>query len=165
MTANFTGSIPTFTVERARASKLQTLADFASAVTSAWSTWTPTLTNLTQGSGTVTARYRRIGKTVDYYWQFIYGTGSGVGTSPSFTLPVAPASHYSLSPNAGFPGETYLLDSSGGDRQGAVKLSSGSTVFVVFWNATPANAFITSTAPWTWATGDSITVYGTYEAA
>lgn len=131
----------------------------------AWPTWVPTLTNLTLGSGQQTAHYRQVGKTVDYYWQFIYGAGSAVGTTPSFTLPVTQAAHYALSTNAGFPGMVYLLDASGGDRQGAVKILSGSTLFIIFWNATPANASITSAAPWTWTTNDSITVSGTYEAA
>jgi hypothetical protein len=82
-----------------------------------------------------------------------------------FTLPAAPASYYSTGGNAAFPGNVHLLDLSTADRQGMVKISSGSTVQLTYWNATPANASITATAPWTWGTGDTMTAYGTYETA
>src|SRR5258706_593917 len=59
--------------------------------TDAWTTWSPTLTNLTLGSGALTAKYRQVGKTVDIRGRFVYGIGSAVGTDPSFTLPVATA--------------------------------------------------------------------------
>ena len=161
----FTAAIPSFTVERAKASELQTLADLATALTAADGTWTPTYSNLTTTGATISLGYRQIGKWVDYYWQFIFGSGSAVGTMPSLTLPVAPASRYSTGSTGAFPGQVHLLDSGTADRQGTVKISSGSTIVVYFWNATPTLTNVTSTAPWTWATGDTITIAGTYMAA
>lgn len=140
------------------------MTDIATALTAAWTVWIPTLTNLTPGNGTQTARYRRVGNTVDWYWQFLNGSTSAVGTSPTFTLPAAPASSY-VATNPAFPGGVHLLDTGVAERQGTLKISSGSTVGITFWNATPALAAVTATAPWTWGTGDYITAWGTYETA
>lgn len=146
--------------------RVTTLETSVAAMLAAWTDWVPTLTNLTKGSGTVVARYMQVGKTVHWYFQFVFGAGSAVGTNPMFTLPVAPAAHYTSSASAfeGFPGTVHLTDSATAARQGHVSLS-GSTVTVTFWNSTPTLAQVTSTAPWTWAVGDAITAWGTYEAA
>lgn len=161
----FTDTIPTFIVGRLKAAYLSTLGDLATALTSSWSTWSPTLTNLTLGTGTQVARYRQSGKTVDYYWQWIYGAGSAVGTTPSFTLPVAPAAHYSTGRTGAFPGTVHLLDNGVTERQGGVKISTGSTLVITYWTAAPAQADITNAAPWTWAAADGFTIFGSYEAA
>ena len=161
----WTGTVPTFAAgAKLRGVDQQTLADIASALTDSWTTWVPTLTNLTQGSGTLTAKYRRVGKTVDFRFLFIFGAASAVGTSPQFTLPVAPHSDYAAAAGA-FLGSGYLIDASGGARDGAPLYVSGSTVTIQFWNATPANTGVTSTGPWTWATGDILEVHGTYYTA
>ena len=159
----FTDPIPTFTAgERARASKLQTLADFATAATSAWTTWTPTLSNLTLGSGTQTAKYRRLGNTVDWYWRFVFGSGSAVGTAPSFTLPVACAGDYSTYP----PWFGMLIDASTSLRAPAVlNLSSTTTVIVQYFSSLNTAANVGSTIPWTWATGDVLSATGSYYTA
>jgi hypothetical protein len=135
------------------------------ALSAAWTDYSPTLTNLTLGGGTQYAKYRRVGKTVDYYWQFVYGSSSAVGTAPSFTLPVAPATYYGTGRTTAFPGTVHLLNSGVEHRQGNLAISSGSTVVVSFWNATPNLADITATAPWTWNAPDAMTAWGSYEAA
>lgn len=143
------------------------IQNYLTALSSAWTSpaWSPTYTNLTISNGTVVAWYRRVGKTVDYYWQFVLGSSSAVGTVPKLTLPVAPHASYSTGGNAAFPGHVHLLDTGLADRQGIVKIDTGSTIQLAYWNATPANANITATAPWTWGTGDMITIWGTYQAA
>lgn len=130
-----------------------------------WQPWVPVLTNLTLGTGTQDARYRQVGKTVDYYWRFVFGGGSAVGTDPLFTPPVAPAGHYPVSGEAFFPGTLRLVDTGSGARQGDITLSAGPNLRLVFWTAAPALSQITATAPWTWGVGDFMTAYGTYEAA
>jgi hypothetical protein len=57
----------------------------------AWQTWSPTLSNLTQGNGTIEAKYIQIGKTVYFRFTFILGTTSAVGSIPTITLPVTSA--------------------------------------------------------------------------
>jgi len=56
-----------------------------------WTTWTPTLGNITQGNGTVTARYQKIGKVINFRFNFTFGTTSSVTGSAYFTLPTAPS--------------------------------------------------------------------------
>lgn len=129
-----------------------------------WSDWTPTLTNLTQGSGTLVARYIQVGTTVHFHFRFTYGSGSAVGSNPTFTLPVAPAASPTY-PASYFPAVVRMLDSGTTARQGELTLTSGSTVQLWYWNATPATAALSSTAPWTWTTNDEIVAAGTYEAA
>lgn len=133
----------------------------------AWTTWVPTLTNLTLGNGTQTARYRQMGKTIDYYWSFVLGSTSAVSvtTPPKFTLPVAPRSHYGTGGSTAFPGAVHLLDAGLAHRQGLVQLDTGSTVQLAYWDATPTLQSIGSTTPWTWGTNDAITAWGSYEAA
>lgn len=158
----FTDTIPTFTVERARASKLQTLADFATAATGAWTTWSPTLTNLTLGSGTQVAKYRRLGNTVDWIWIFTYGSGSAVGAAPQFTLPVAASGDYTTYP----PWFGMLTDASTTARAPVLaNLSSTTTVVVQYFSSLNSAANLSSTIPWIWATSDVLTLTGTYYTA
>lgn len=162
---DWTGTVPTILAgDIPTGDDWKNVTDELSAISTAWSTWVPTLTNLTLGNGTQTARYRRVGKTVDWYWRFVLGSTSAVGTDPTFTLPAVQAAHYaSGSGDSFFPGIVRLVDSGVTTRQGDFTLSSSQTLRLVSWNATPALAQITSTAPWTWGTGDSMLAWGTYE--
>lgn len=161
---DFNTSIPVFGVERLRASKLTTLANLGTALTDAWTAWTPTLTNLTLGSGSLLARYRRIGKSVDYIFNFTFGSGSAVGTNPQFTLPVAP-NGTTYPDTFWFPALAYVLDSGTTERPAGLTRNGGSALFFRYWDATPKLTTITATAPWTWATGDRLIAQGSYEAA
>jgi len=126
---------------------------------SAWITWSPTLTALTLGSGSVSAKYKQNGKTVHYRFKFTYGAGSAVGSSPKFTLPAAPHADYANMPL----GDIDLTDAGTANRRGMARLVSGSTVEVVSYGTTGIATTTTSTVPHTWASGDTISVVGTYE--
>lgn len=147
-----------------------TLADHESRLDTleagAWSDWTPTLTNLTQGNGTVLARYRQFGKTVHYKFRFTLGSTSAVGTSPRFTLPVAPVNSAPNDYTGSMPmGVVVLTDTGTTNRWGYIQLSSGSTVDIIAFSTTGTSVGITATSPHTWASTDIIAVSGTYEAA
>ena len=157
-------TVPSFVVGRMRASKFQTLADIATATTSAWSTWIPVVGNLTIGSGTQIAKYRQLGKSYDFLWVFVYGVGSAVGTAPTFTLPAAPSTDWVVTTNAVFPMNCYLVDAGTGEGPGATRLS-GSTVSLFSRSSFTAIANITATAPFTWTTGDGMVVSGTFYTA
>lgn len=132
-----------------------------------WSDWSPTLTNLTVGSATTTYRYVQFGKTVLFVFRFVLGAGSAVGTGPTFTLPVTPASHFVTAAGHLPIGSARLLDSGTGRWEGDGYVLSGTTVSLFY--ATEAGGGsgtnITSTAPFTWTTNDTIAVTGMYEAA
>lgn len=130
----------------------------------AWTSWTPTLANLTLGNGTMTAHYVQIGKTVHYWFEFILGSSSSVGVTgtTTLTLPVAA--------NAGYAtqhviGDVALLDSGVAVWRGTLRATSATVGFINYYNASANQAAITTTVPWTWKTGDGIFISGTYEAA
>jgi hypothetical protein len=145
------------------------LAEDLLAITSllddAWSTWTPTLTNLTLGSGVIVARYKQIGRRVDYRFRFTLGAGSAVGTSPRFTLPVAPIASPAYVTFNDPLGDGQLADTGTANRRASVHMSSGSTVEIYSYSTTGVLTVITATVPHTWASTDVIAISGTYEAA
>lgn len=162
---SWTGATPTFSSgSELPASKLQTLADIATALTTAWTTWVPTLANLTLADGTVLAKYRRLGKTVDFRFKFKLGASSAVGSAPSFTLPFAPSVDWGASPDFDRVGTGILFDTSATAVRVADPLlfTAPTTVAINHWNATPATAQTTALVPWTWAVGDTLSVWGTY---
>lgn len=168
----WTGTVPTFTAgSRLRASKLQTVTDLLTALTGPSDTWTPTLTNLAIGSGGsagVSARYRRVGSWV-YNGQIsvvLGSSGASVSGPPRFSLPAVPASHYGLV----FPiGLATYVDSNPGNRWEGLILHVGSGVgqFYYFTEAGGGSGtVITSSAPFTWASGDLLVGYNIqYEVA
>lgn len=132
-----------------------------------WTTWTPTLTNLTLGNGTVTARYCQIGKVVHFRFWFKLGSTSAVGSLPTFSLPVTTAAllaassrepiglaSYDRPGTAHYFGRTHLVD------------TDTANLFVGRASGTYEDAVgLSSTVPLTWTTNDEISVQGTYEAA
>lgn len=163
-------ALSAITVGKLRDVTLQTIVDAVNTLLPASAAWTDysasiVLTNLTLGNGTQVARYRQVGKTVDYYWQFVLGSTSAVGSTPTLTLPVAPASYYGTGLTAPIPGGAHLLHTGVTDRPAIVKISSGSTVSLLWWNGTPAGNIINAASPFAWAAGDIMTAWGTYEAA
>lgn len=134
----------------------------------AWSTWSPTWANFTVGNGTVTARYKQIGKTVHVYLKFVAGSTSAFGTNPTFTLPVTAASQFSAQVNS--LGINYAEDLATNGYSFGYVLSASTTVCtidVVPVNGTYLNIAngVTSTVPWTLGAGDFFTATFTYEAA
>lgn len=132
----------------------------------AWSSWTPTLTNLTQGNGTITAKYIQTGKTVHYRFKFVLGSTSAVGSGPTFTLPVAAHADYVAIQDV--YGSANMVDAGTAAYVGRLRATSTTVGLLLAENAGGAltvDNSVSSTVPFTWATGDSISVYGTYEAA
>jgi len=130
-----------------------------------WQSWVPTWTNLTVGSGTVTASYIQIGKTVFFKVKFVYGAGSAVGTAPAFTLPVTSTAVFTsnnilgggLCDDTGVAGYPAVTTHASTTTAGlAVQVASGTYTSL---------AGVTATVPFTWAAGDIYSAGGFYEAA
>ena len=152
-------------IEATVQSQVAALATRLDTIEGAWTTWSSTPANLTVGAGTLTTERRLVGKTVDWRLRFVFGAGSAVGTDPKFTLPVAPHADYVVSGEALFPGKVWLLDTGTRFQKGDLRHDASGVLTLVQWNAINQVASITSTSPWTWATGDTINAYGTYETA
>ena len=132
----------------------------------AWTTWSPTLANLTLGSGSVVATYARVGRIIRFRFQFTFGAGSAVGTNPTFTLPVAGNAAYDDYMPIGMA--AYYDDNAGTLYTGMAHVNADDeTVCITFriGGSGSAGVAVTATAPFTWTTPDSLSVTGAYEAA
>jgi len=123
--------------------------------------YTPTLANLTIGNGTTTATQLQVGKIVHWEILITFGSTTTVGTSPTFTVPTAAASTNALT--ASIYG--YAIDVSAGSSYAIEVVASTTSALLIVWRTTGANSPITSTVPFTWATGDTIRFGGCYFAA
>lgn len=159
----YTGTVPSFLAgELADATKLLEVTNFMTAATGAWTTWSPTLANLTLGNGTQIAKYRRLGNTVDFIWRFTLGSTSAVGTAPGFTLPVAASGDYTTYP----PWFGMLADVSTSVRPPAVvNLSSSTTVIVQYFSSLNTVANLGAAVPFVWTTSDFLSVTASYYTA
>ena len=133
----------------------------AASPTYAWTTWTPTLTNMTLGNGTITARYQTIGKTVNVYFQFVLGTTSSIGSFPNFSLPVTPSQTYLVFP-------CWFKDEGVTDYFGVIAtLTSGQAWPRVGYAAGTyvQDYAISATIPFTWGATDRFFCEFSYEVA
>lgn len=126
----------------------------------AWQSYTPVIggTGWALGNGTISGSWTRIGRTILYRVQIVWGTTSTFGTvSPTISLPYAAS---------GAPGEAPVL----GLRQTVgtyrmVGLMAGSTVTVYNQGAGNLLGYVTATVPASWASTDTWNVHGSYESA
>lgn len=132
----------------------------------AWTSWTPTWSNITLGTGgsTNTGSYVQLGKTVHFRARFTIGnTGSSVSGDVILTLPVNAKTPAQLN------GQAVATDSSGaGDffLQPIITNTSQCQFRALNTAGTyAAHALISPTVPFGWSPGDTLTVDGTYEAA
>lgn len=129
----------------------------------AWQSWTPTWTGVTEGNGTTTAVYTQIGKTVHFLIRITLGSTSGMG-STIFSLPVTATSNFLATKT--LIGSSYFHDSSTGfGYVGYTRLESSTTGRAITFNTSAGVVGISSSVPFTWATGDQLVITGTYEAA
>lgn len=148
--SNKTLSSPTFTGT--------ITADFLTA----WTAYTPTLSSsgTTQpvlGDGTLTGRFKQIGKTVHFSLRFLAGSTTTFGDGNTlYGLPVAART----APPWGVL--AVLEDASPFTRHMAMSgVQDANRVFLRNY----AGTTVTATAPWTWAASDGVILNGTYEAA
>jgi hypothetical protein len=127
-----------------------------------WQSWSPTWVNLSIGNGTlVFAKYLQIGKTVHFRLKFTFGGTSSISGSVTFTLPVTASSDYTT--NDTINSSVQYNDSSSTRQSGEVLISTTTTAVLI---SNPAvYAVLSSTVPFTWATGDQILISGSYESA
>jgi hypothetical protein len=133
-----------------------------------WQSYTPTLTNLTAGNGTLNAKYMRQGKKCTVRFVFTFGTTSSMGTDPTLTLPFT-AVALAAGANIMQEGVCALFDSSGSTYfYGYFAATSTTTRTIRTANVAgtyPSAAQITSAVPMTWANLDQIAGQFTYDVA
>lgn len=131
----------------------------------AWQDWTPTLSGITIGNGTVVAKYQQVGKTVRGYIEVTFGSTSSISNG-SFTPPVTASSTYSntLSPI----GVCIFWDNTGSQYPGGLRLDTTTLMRPYIYNASATYASLaglSATVPFTWAVNDIIGCSFEYQAA
>lgn len=141
---------------------------FYSPLPQGWVTWSPTLANLTVGSGSVTAAYVQFGKTIHYRFAFTLAADSAVGTGPTFTLPTVPITYGQSGTSQAPVGTCNYEDTGNNAYAGYGRIASANnvcTLLVFRGDGTFVNmSGLTATVPFTWGTGDSMICIGTYES-
>lgn len=140
------------------------VTDELTAISAAWTSWVPTLTNMTLGAGTVTAKYRRVGKTLDWRFKFVLGAGSAMGTDPAFSIPSGMTLSGDYTAAQDPLGDVQLRDAGTNNYHGPALYGSSTTIAMFWWNSSVLNG-ITSTAPFTWTSTDAIACTGRAELA
>lgn len=140
----------------------QQLRDNLKAIGDPWASYTPTWTASTNpaiGNGAIAGKYIAAGKLTHYRIQVTMGSTTTYGTGNwNLTLPVAPAG---LSTFAAL-GSASGYDVSAGNAFMLMPIFNGSSNLILI---NPSSAGASSTSPFTWASGDILSITGTYEAA
>ena len=137
-----------------------------------WQDYTPTLggSGWSLGAGTADGRFKRIGKLVHFHVLFVFGAGMTASTSPTCTLPLTAATtgpgFDSQSGNRNAVQSSY---SQAGVAYSGMVYFDNTTTLVLQQLAVMGNnvrgELVTSTEPFTWASGDVINLWGVYEIA
>ena len=133
-----------------------------------WTTYTPTWSNLTLGTGaTNEAAFIRIGSLVTVRFRFVLGTSPTVGTNPEMSLPDGDslATFYDTNMPIGF---ALARDNSTftNSTYGFMREASGGGVRFGWAQSNMGNpGGINSANPFTWAASDELSGQFTYEPA
>ena len=126
-----------------------------------WTTYTPSFFNLTIGNGTLTARYAKTAKTVNYFIRLVFGSTTSITGSVSFTLPIAPNN------TEGPIGDVFIDDPGTAGYLGQCVAFGGNPFISVGRSDATFLKYeiINATVPMTWGTSDALNIRGSYEVA
>lgn len=130
----------------------------------AFATYTPTLTNLTVGNGTVTARARREGERVRVRFDLAFGSTTVMSPIPQVSLPTPSI----LSHPFEYFGEATGFDVSATTPylMGVLAANASTTTAqIVPSNSGVIASTVNGAAPFSWATGDHLSFDIVYQAA
>lgn len=130
----------------------------------AWSSWSPSYTNITIGSGTTVAQYIQIGKTIFFNWQLLLNTTT-INDNISVSLPVTAASRYGTANMTNAIGTGYYNDITASQYPLVVTIEASTTVFKVRVDVQGTPDTGSTNNPVAEANGDTYSVSGFYEAA
>lgn len=129
-----------------------------------WQSYTPTLTNLNVGNGSVAARWRRIGAKIEVSLEIKLGTsGWSVGTDPKFTLPVPAAPK--LAPFGQYNGIGNSYNGGGIGPIVATASATSTTVVQLFAMSGGGYLNIGPSSPGAWQNGACFSIEFSYQPA
>jgi hypothetical protein len=123
-----------------------------------WVAFTPSWTSLAIGNGTQVAEYHYQNGILEVYGYVTFGSSTAVSGAISQTLPDSATMRSSTAAYAPV-GDCTMRDTGTGSIGGQVNRATSTTVSVQAWNAAStylATAATSATAPFTWASGDSL---------
>jgi hypothetical protein len=129
----------------------------------AWSSWTPTWTNVSVGNGTVSALYARASRLITFKAKLTLGSTSSVSGEIRMSLPVVASTGFEFD---NFVGR--FVDADGSRHFALAQATSTNTVQLNMVNSVGGyivEVVTSATQPFTWTNGDQILVSGVYEAA
>lgn len=149
---DWTGTVPTFAAgAKVRGVDLQTIADIDTALTTAWTSFTPVFTaaggSPAVGNGTISGEYRRLGKIVEYRGAFVFGSTSNAGTGEWYM-----STPFTANTPDFVTGSAFLHDSGTSYFSATCAMRSAATKLNFIYQASQ----VAATVPMTWATGDRI---------
>jgi hypothetical protein len=134
----------------------------------AWSSWTPTWTNVTIGNAAVTGKYTQVGKLVIARLSVVWGNTTSASGNIIFSLP-ATAATYAGTANVGYIGLGTAYDVSGGlvyDTNVTLVSTTTAGLIAKAANGTwVTNSAMSNASPVTWANTDEWNWLIVYEAA
>ena len=135
----------------------QYVRDNFKALGDAWQSYTPTIGGWTLVNGTLVGKYMQTGKLVIGRVEYTVGASDTKAGTITITPPVTPNLV-----NGQADGCSSLIDTSAAIRNYRHVFwgSAGS----VLYQTTESDVRVTSTVPWTWATGDQMLLEFEYEA-
>lgn len=130
-------------------------------ISGAWTPYTPTLTNINIGNGTLTAAYIQIGKTV--IGRIRFRAGSTTSYTAGLLEATLPAPYANADASIDTFGPAQVFNGNNASRALVDILpaaASGSTVYMAYGGNTVSN-----TLPFAWGTASGFSMNFTYEAA
>jgi hypothetical protein len=148
-------------LQRALVSAFDPLYEHLDEAESVWVSYTPTHSNITVGDGAEAGRYRLEGKTCHFRYHLTLGATSAIAANAAIGLPATVAGSagvYQVAP-------AYYLETGVRNWSGVCRLDATGTLgYLIHTEAGGAGA-VDATNPFTWGTGDTISVAGVYEVA
>ena len=153
------------------AASMNAISDNLNAIGDAWTSYTPSLSNLTLGTGgTVTGYYVQVGQFVWVDIVAVLGSsGYSVSNNPEFGLPNSTTFASRYTANVSTVGTALAVETGANSRyQGYARVQTTSTVAIGMANVSGsyiATSGVNSTAPFTWNAADEFHLHFWYEAA
>lgn len=139
--------------------------DFATGVQAAGTAYTPTLTGITLGNGTLQFRFSRVGKWVKAFGRFDAGTTTTYSaTQIGFSLPVTPSTLHTTNGLIAVGGAIVQPAAVGTKVPATPYITTAGIINFLAANGA-ANAVVTNLVPATFTTAAVITFSVDYEAA
>lgn len=124
-----------------------------------WTAFTPSLTNLTIGNGSLTGSYARIGKTSFVEVLVVFGSTTSVSGQVSLTgLPT----NNLASATAQRLGHLMMFDNDTGGSFTGTAISAGNTSATLLTQGAPCGV-VSATGPFTWAVSDQLHIFLNYQ--